>query len=295
MLRLPIEDIYAILDHLPLDTLQKLACVSSLYRVVVINYLNRRKSTLFAKHVEDITTFNDMLRHTGSVVSGSLALQLLLPRASINWLNTDMDIYVSLPQKSTVVSFLSDRRYVEVNTKHASPYYPLSAIHSVVTMVKESKRVDVVISNTIDAIYPIFQFHSTPVMNYIGADALFSAYPDLSTSFWGLDNFSSSRRSGDSIEYMRARAKYKRRGFNIQIACAPCDVRVVGEHVSQGYTHCRRVIRTSDDIDCLRMSLDATKLPEDKSKEGDAVVVWSLQGPCGSDVPVKRSVRLIIV
>ncbi|KAH7909687.1 hypothetical protein BJ138DRAFT_979906, partial [Hygrophoropsis aurantiaca] len=90
-------------------------------------------------------------------------------------------------------------------------------VRSVVTMTRGSQSVDVVVSNTVDSIHPIFQFHSTPVMNYIGADHLFSAYPALSTSFWGLYNFSSSLRSGRSLEYMDALAKYKRRGFNIQV------------------------------------------------------------------------------
>ncbi|KAH7909688.1 hypothetical protein BJ138DRAFT_1114747 [Hygrophoropsis aurantiaca] len=108
MLWLPTEDVHAILDHLPLDALQKLACVLSAFRVVVVNYFNRRKSVLFAKYVDDVAAFVDMLRDTGTVVSGSLALRLLLPQASTNWPNTDMDVYVSVPHKSTVISFLLD-------------------------------------------------------------------------------------------------------------------------------------------------------------------------------------------
>ncbi|KAH7903100.1 hypothetical protein BJ138DRAFT_975150, partial [Hygrophoropsis aurantiaca] len=158
-----------------------------------------------------------MLRCTGSVVSGSLALQLILPRASVSWHSTDMDIYVCLSQKSTVISFLSRQDYNEINVENASPYYPLSAVHSVITMAKKSKSVDVIVSNTLDAIYPIFQFHSTPVMNYIGADNIFSAYPDLSTNFWGLLNSLSWRCGGHTVGYMNALAKYKRRGFNIQV------------------------------------------------------------------------------
>ncbi|KAH7908095.1 hypothetical protein BJ138DRAFT_1013453 [Hygrophoropsis aurantiaca] len=295
MFKLPIEDIHNILDLLTLDTLQKLACVSSLCRAVVVNYLNRRKSILFAKYVEDAAAFNDLLRCTGSVVSGSLALQLILPRASTNWHSTDMDIYISLSHKSTVMSFLADRGYNEINVENASPYYPLSAVNSVITMAKKSKTVDVVVSSTLDAIYPIFQFHSTPVMNYIGADSLFSAYPEMSTNFWGLLNSLSWRGGGRTRGYMNALAKYKRRGFNIQVVCAPCDVRVEGEHISRGYTHCRRIIRTSDDENCLWMSLDATRVPEERSKQGDAVVVWCLFGPCDCTVAVKRNVRLIIV
>ncbi|KIN98976.1 hypothetical protein M404DRAFT_92790, partial [Pisolithus tinctorius Marx 270] len=41
------------------------------------------------------------------------------------------------------------------------------------------KLIDIIVSKTTSALSPIFQFHSTAIMNFFSANSLFCAYPSL--------------------------------------------------------------------------------------------------------------------
>ncbi|KIO10314.1 hypothetical protein M404DRAFT_92271, partial [Pisolithus tinctorius Marx 270] len=57
-------------------------------------------------------------------------------------------------------------------------------IASVITWAKGNHHIDIIVSNTDVVVSPIFQFHSTVVMNFVSADHIFCAYPTL--TLWGL-------------------------------------------------------------------------------------------------------------
>ncbi|KAH7909204.1 hypothetical protein BJ138DRAFT_1011272 [Hygrophoropsis aurantiaca] len=276
MLKLPIEDVHGILDHLSFDSLQKLSCVSSLFRVVVVNYLNRRKSMLFARFVDDVPAFNDLLRTTSSVVSGSLALQFILPSSSLQWPVKDMDIYTGRSQTLPVVSFLVAQGYEVSALENSAPHYTQIAIRSVITMSNGPNRIDIVVSNTRHAIRPIFQFHSTPVINYLTADSIFSAYPKLTTNYRGLFNALSLRDGRRSLSNMQAIAKYAYRGFDIQSTPAAWDAVDEKLHVCVGNINCLQETRTSEDSGCLWMSLDAERVPKKYDRLEHPVAMWQL-------------------
>ncbi|KAI5984047.1 hypothetical protein EDD15DRAFT_1810754 [Pisolithus albus] len=57
--------------------------------------------------------------------------------------------------------------------------YPSSHIYSVRTLDRNTTQIDVIVSNSTTAISPIFQFHSTILMNFVTAHSVFCACPDL--------------------------------------------------------------------------------------------------------------------
>ncbi|KAI6024756.1 hypothetical protein BKA83DRAFT_68350, partial [Pisolithus microcarpus] len=52
-------------------------------------------------------------------------------------------------------------------------------VASVIVISNGHSKIAIIISCTSVAISPIFQFHSTAVMNFISTDAVFCCYPNL--------------------------------------------------------------------------------------------------------------------
>ena len=59
------------------------------------------------------------------------------------------------------------------------PPYSYADISQVVALTDGRHTVDVMVSNTDAAVAPIFRFHSTLVMNFVGSDRTFCGYPRL--------------------------------------------------------------------------------------------------------------------
>ncbi|KIK22943.1 hypothetical protein PISMIDRAFT_47531, partial [Pisolithus microcarpus 441] len=57
--------------------------------------------------------------------------------------------------------------------------YANSKVASVIVISNGHTKIDIIISQTSAAISPIFQFHSTAVMNFVSADTIFCCYPNL--------------------------------------------------------------------------------------------------------------------
>lgn len=74
-----------------------------------------------------------------SVVSGSTALHIMLPKASTSWSPSDLDVYIPLRRKFQLTRLSS------------------SDIFSVMTFANKHNKIDVVISTSLCAVSPIFQ------------------------------------------------------------------------------------------------------------------------------------------
>ncbi|KAI6030966.1 hypothetical protein F5J12DRAFT_692680, partial [Pisolithus orientalis] len=57
--------------------------------------------------------------------------------------------------------------------------YSAAAVCNILMFSNGSHYTDVVVSKTMTTISPLFQFHSTAVMNFISTDGIFCAYPGL--------------------------------------------------------------------------------------------------------------------
>ncbi|KIO00568.1 hypothetical protein M404DRAFT_99074, partial [Pisolithus tinctorius Marx 270] len=115
-----------------------------------------------------------------AVVSGSAALCLVLPANACNWAPSDLDIYVARNSSAQLFNLLQKHNYSLVCQRNSNDSdYPPSTIFSITTFGNGHKLIDVIVSKTTSALSPIFQFHSTAIMNFFSADSLFCAYPSL--------------------------------------------------------------------------------------------------------------------
>ncbi|KIK22655.1 hypothetical protein PISMIDRAFT_38354, partial [Pisolithus microcarpus 441] len=121
-----------------------------------------------------------MLRTCDAVISGSTALHLLLPKSGTAWTPKDLDLYVPLRTSAVLLARLESEGYGIISQHPADvEHYSYSHVHEVVVVGKGERKIDVIISKTSTALSPIFQFHSTAVMNFISADTIFCTYPRL--------------------------------------------------------------------------------------------------------------------
>ncbi|KAG8972146.1 hypothetical protein FRC05_010314 [Tulasnella sp. 425] len=85
------ECLEIILDSAMLPEVAKISHLSRAYRASVLDYLRRRVDGLLRTWFTDPACFRDILRTTGSMVSGSTALAFAL---GVDWGLQDLDIYV---------------------------------------------------------------------------------------------------------------------------------------------------------------------------------------------------------
>jgi hypothetical protein len=181
-----------------------------------------------------VDRFMNMLRSERAVISGSMALFPLIfcnfsGTVSIGsfWVPHDMDIYEPKTTKggSGVLKYLLEvEGYEEQNLEERSlqeQYDAWRGIRQMKNVVRDGFRVDIVTSSSSSAVSPIFYFHSTPVINWISPEGLFSAYPKLTCARRGLLNPMALDRTrfipalpGASVRH--SLDKYNIRGFDIR-------------------------------------------------------------------------------
>ncbi|KIO05486.1 hypothetical protein M404DRAFT_140798 [Pisolithus tinctorius Marx 270] len=153
-----------------------------------------------------------------AVISGSTTLHYLLPENTTEWTPTDLDIYVPERCYPHLRILLKHQCYEILRTHKTTPIYSQSAIASMVTWAKGNRHIDVIVSNTEVAVSPIFQFHSTAVMNFISADHIFCAYPALTLRGLSIVNPGVVYYGNFKVRYLKTLAKYSLRGFRY-VAC----------------------------------------------------------------------------
>ncbi|KAI5981220.1 hypothetical protein EDD15DRAFT_2336219 [Pisolithus albus] len=184
----------------------------------------------------------DLLAANHAVISGSCALRLLLPENDVCWMPDDLDIYVCESKVQDLLRTLMASKYKLTSRTAANDApYTSSHIQSVCTLHHNSSRIDVIVSNSSTAISPIFQFHSTVLMNFVTAHSVFCAYPEMTTNQLSLINpfvvFCQPLRRST----LDALLKYSTR--NIQyITC---------QQLHDDCQCCKDLIRSTDDESCM--------------------------------------------
>lgn len=139
-----------------------------------------------APFVSDISRLDGILRATGAIISGSVALHFLLDDQ--DWHPRDLDIYVADHQYDDFVELATHQNGLRFVPE---PYTPLFAENAGVPSgygilgIKEVRRfrtptrrlVDVVRSPTQNPVTPLHAFWSTVVMNFLTPDGCGCAYP----------------------------------------------------------------------------------------------------------------------
>ncbi|KAG2090587.1 uncharacterized protein F5147DRAFT_586639 [Suillus discolor] len=153
--------------------------------------------------------------HTSNaVISGSSTLRLILAVVDTTWPISDLDIYIPLSSGPSATEFFHRFGYDIIPYPRPKSKYGSKKVRSVVAAVKGSHKVDIVLSCDGRPILPIFQFHSTIVMNYFTPTTIFSAYPALTLQFKGLINpMACTHHHMLPPRTLRAVTKYANRGF----------------------------------------------------------------------------------
>ncbi|KIO04731.1 hypothetical protein M404DRAFT_57431, partial [Pisolithus tinctorius Marx 270] len=188
--RLPLEIKQHILGYCNIQDIAILAQASAVLNGLARDFVQHRLRLLTKPFFENTETLLGILRTCDAVMSGSCALHVLLPANETCWIPSDLDIYVSCRHMACLsVAHLVDTGYVVVcqRTVDAGPY-GLSSIHLVVSFANDRQSIDVIVSSTVAAVSPIFEFHSTTMMNFISADHIFCAYPALTLHLMSLVN-----------------------------------------------------------------------------------------------------------
>ncbi|KAI6010457.1 hypothetical protein EDC04DRAFT_2580939, partial [Pisolithus marmoratus] len=119
-----------------------------------------------------------ILHSCDAVISGSMALYLLLPECGTSWMPTDLNIYVPQDNSTLIQNWLKVKGYSTI-AQHVVNHvgYTYSDIHHVIVISDGKREIDPVVLRTSMALSPILQFCSTAVMDFISTDTIFCCYP----------------------------------------------------------------------------------------------------------------------
>lgn len=258
---------------------------------VYLNFLHRMDS-LATPFFSSSTVLREILRTCDAAVSGSSALHLLLPVSTTTWKPKDLDLYVPHRSMNTLTLRLQNLGYQLLprdNPETKPAYTSSSHILCVHKFSLGENTIDVIESCTDAGFSSIFQFHSTALMNFIGADTIFCAYPDLTLQYKSLLNpYSIYKHTYDRSKISHLE-KYRARGFKF----IPCQ----DSHTSR--FQCRTTGRTITDEGCLWININTglrvVQRPADNFYQfGILDVEWRLGGHvCGSDCFLRPRVHII--
>ena len=217
-------DILPILTHyLHLGDLIKVASTSLECSDLVHHHIKERKAEISTKYFNHPTTLYEILHICDAVVSGSHALRILLPTATTSWEAKDLDIYVSAARVGQLINLLCregcELAAVDAQTAHE---YASSSVKEVISLWRQQHRIDVIISGTDDPITPVFEFHSTVIMNFITAEAICCAYPSLTLRQKSIVNPYALYQHPLGRTSLGSWEKYEERG--IEYTCCPCNL-----------------------------------------------------------------------
>ncbi|KAG6915534.1 hypothetical protein DXG01_011031 [Tephrocybe rancida] len=157
----------------------------------------------------------EVLESTGSVVSGSTILAILNPWT---FKPNDLDLYVPHSAVNKVITLFVDNYGVTIFSPkdvQGTDYGSLPDVQDVVTLRKDSIHINIIVSRSDNPLLPIFNFHSTVVMNFMTSTSIFCAYPELTFDYRNLVNMNivgTWGGLGDKVE--GTIAKYIRRGYD---------------------------------------------------------------------------------
>ncbi|KAF6747100.1 hypothetical protein DFP72DRAFT_1075746 [Ephemerocybe angulata] len=234
-LKLPNELKVHVFGFLSLSDVVSFCQVSLPFRAFALRRLRHRLTLLIEPYELPLYTLLLILDRTNTVISGSLALELVHPTGIIP---NNLDLYCPNQEADAICSFLFTKGYVPVPDH---PIYPLiiddvpgrNCIEAVRTLRHTAKGaiIHVVVSDSSSPLAPVFSVHSTFMMNFISANAIYSCYPSLTEQGIGVRNVTDKmvqvqpRRQQDQEKYIR-------RGFVYVEGCPPLSdtaPHVVGE------------------------------------------------------------------
>ncbi|KAG2037876.1 hypothetical protein BDR03DRAFT_982062 [Suillus americanus] len=142
-------------------------------------------------------------------------------------------------------------------------------------MEKETKKVDLIITEWASAIMPILQYHSMAVMNYMTARTFISLYPKWTKDMKSLVNPCMYLQDTTNIRTVEALMKYVGRRFNIT-----AEPFKLGIHNCLSSMYCPSTTRNTLDDETLWWDFKEIETVGNMTITcGDmAIIIWCLGG-----------------
>ncbi|EIW80030.1 hypothetical protein CONPUDRAFT_155405 [Coniophora puteana RWD-64-598 SS2] len=278
--RLDYDCAFSVFSHLNAVDLDNVRRTCKFLRHTGHEYLRHRVLAAISPYVGNARRFLLRMENVDGVISGSVALNLLFPQTATQFTSKDLDVYVPASAEYALDAFLRNAGYKEVGmnmgTSYDIPSGAIGTVHSYINTIKK-RLVDVVVAKGEDARVPVLYFHSTPVMNYVTATALFSAYPHMTLARQGLFNPHTRRRNGlPTCRTYDAIIKYWRRGFDITLNDGGWLKmgRRRWPHLCLTDFECPQFPRQITDNGCLVIEWEEHELRKQKQKK----LAWKLGG-----------------
>ena len=249
---------------------------------IVRSELQSTFADLLSTVCADPESFRKMMKDTGSVISGSMALHYVLrqPKA---WAPGDMDLITPKGRFQDVLDYVKTLPGATTTldiTGKDNENYPMHQVGftRVVKVSTAQGNIDVIQSKTESAFYPIPFYWGTHVMNALTWEACIVAYPSLT-----FNHLAYVRSRPEHPSTANAMKKYVARGFTILFeGRREVEVLRVAGYTSCGTT-CANLTRYFGDSDCLTMSIGEGRVVWVRVRLGSVTVGWRLGGKgCGS-------------
>ncbi|KAI6043799.1 hypothetical protein EDC04DRAFT_2537182, partial [Pisolithus marmoratus] len=91
--------------------------------------------------------------------------------------------------------------------------YGYSHVQHILIVSNGTRKIDLEVSRTVTALSPIFQFHSTAVMNFVSTDTIFCSYPKLTLCLLSMVNAGPLYYSSHKCGIIEGIRKYTTHGF----------------------------------------------------------------------------------
>lgn len=211
-----LEVVHYIFMFLPIRSLWAYGNTSTFNRLCIQEFIRLSINDELRPFCEDPVALQAVIWKTRSIISGSVALAVLMPFHLRKWDPTDMDIYVTSRALKRVIRHLERREGYRVAAERTQPNIPnlykhTGSIKEVIKLVKDNgRKIDIILSNKESALTPIFCFYGTHVMNAITGRGLFCVYPNRTLSQKVVLNAHSSM---GNPHVQGCIVKYTKRGF----------------------------------------------------------------------------------
>lgn len=170
-----------------------------------------------AYNLGTVNQLREVMAHTNTVVSGSWALLAIFPNS---FQPNDLDLYTSGSQDiytNPLMEFLGRHGYYVITSMDTNYFQFTTGTRNTIRYIfklgkpDHTATINVIVSRTLSELHPIFEFHSTIVMNFIAWYGFVCLYPSLTLHGRGLINHNPIPEQVNSCL-----EKYINRGFDLR-------------------------------------------------------------------------------
>ncbi|KAF6759526.1 hypothetical protein DFP72DRAFT_1063885 [Ephemerocybe angulata] len=240
---LPAELKLSIFFRLPLRDVINFSYVSLHSRLFALHSLRQRLSELLLPYHLNVYSVFLALDRCNTVVAGSTALELVCP-SSIT--PNNIDFLCPITEANLFISYLIHNDYRVLEDPFFGPPSidddpGQNAVRDVVILYHPTTNATIhaIISVSSSALAPLFQSHSTFVMNFISASGFYSCYPELTAEKEGFRNVTDVETEAQPRRRMDE-DKYIARGFRYRQPCPPKEERELNAPPRESCLHSKR-------------------------------------------------------